>query len=488
MALILRYRQGTRVDIESSPFDDLRSFLAHRDEPGFPLEVLDRMITEELWGQWPRADARSTWLAILKECLRIHFDEVGSRVFAAQVRVLDALAEGGSPSEIWARVIGVMVSDLEELSGWNFSVARAGAALWPIQRAEDGRYFVEEQGRRIEVVGARTAGEAKLDYIADDSVRKYGSVARMCRLIALFCLYAHFTQNREAYPETIRVTLPEDAYLQWSWYHLSLLRPRRLPWLPPDRHSDPMTLGVDVTARFMELERNALPIPAPGVHEAVPHHEFEHQYEVALDTDLRFGNEDEAMIRYGNRDIRWINGSRTMCPVAIVGSEDREGVAARHYLSEFLSILCFETRLPVVPVGSVVTARRAAPMIVQPRKLADHLYPADLHLDIGRPLSGERRLALALYRDGVSSRSPYYEFLNLYKILQIRLPGRRVAAWINAHVDDNVPSVVRVNELRAHGIADIAAYLYGNWRNAIAHVERAPRLDPDDLEKRECPD
>jgi hypothetical protein len=31
-------------------------------------------------------------------------------------------------------------------------------------------------------------------------------------------------------------------------------------------------------------------------------------------------------------------------------------------------------------------------------------------------------------------------------------------------------------------VGDVATYLYGNWRNAIAHVERTPRVNPDDLE------
>ena len=47
-----------------------------------------------------------------------------------------------------------------------------------------------------------------------------------------------------------------------------------------------------------------------------------------------------------------------------------------------------------------------------------------------------------------------------------------------------MPSVTRIGELRAQGVADVAAYLYENWRNAIAHVEREPRVNPDDLETR----
>jgi hypothetical protein len=85
------------------------------------------------------------------------------------------------------------------------------------------------------------------------------------------------------------------------------------------------------------------------------------------------------------------------------------------FVSELLSLVCFETDIPLAPVMSVIGPRKAAPTVVQPRKLADHTYPSGLRLDVGRPLSAGRRLALALYRDGISSRSAYYQFLSLYK-------------------------------------------------------------------------
>ena len=49
MALVLRYRQGTRVDIDADPFEDLTYFLSRRGDPGFPLETLRGLITDTLW-------------------------------------------------------------------------------------------------------------------------------------------------------------------------------------------------------------------------------------------------------------------------------------------------------------------------------------------------------------------------------------------------------------------------------------------------------
>lgn len=480
MALVVRYRQGTRVDIEVNPFEDLRHFLSRRGDQGFPLGTLRNLIRREIWDQWPRPDARSTWFALLEEFFKIHREEVRERVWPAQLRVLDRLAPGGLPEEIWGGVLEVLLEDLAQLTGWEFSLARDFASQWPVERAENGTYYREENGERIQIIGARTLPETRLEYMIDDCLRKYGHVGQICRWVALFCLQADFQRHPDRYPETIRVTLPEDSYLQWSWYHLNPIRSLRVPWRPPDRHSDPDSLAIDVIARYSQ--RNPLPLPAQAPERRVAHQEFTRQYELAVDTDLRLGDDDEALIVYRGKQIRWINGTRAFCPLVIVGVRDNDAAEERQLVEEFLSIVCFETDIPLAPVMSVIGPRKATPTVVQPRKLADHVYPANLRLDIGRPLTADRCLALALYRDGISSRSSYYQFLSLYKVLQIRLPGDRVAAWINAHADDNMPSVTRVRELRAQGVTDLATYLYENGRNAIAHVEREPRVNPDDLE------
>lgn len=483
MSLVLRYRQGTRVDIEANPFENLATLLSRREDvTQFPFGILDELIHENVWDQWPRADADSTWFALLREYFKIYEDSARAAALPAQLRILEALAVPGSPQDIWSRVQDALARDLDDLTGWNLSFARSNALRWQAQRAEDGRYYFDDAGERTEVIGVRTIAETKLEFTVDDCTRKYGNVGRICRFVALFCAWRDFEKEPQRYPESIRITLPEDSFLHWTWYHLSPIGSRVVPWRPPDRHSDPETIAIDLAARYTEL--NPLPLPTAQPPHAVPNEDFPRQYEVAIDTDLRIGDDAEVLLQYAEREVRWINGTRMLCPVVIVGVRDDDSLEDRQFVSELLSVICFETRLPMVPAMSIIGPRRQAPMVRQPRKLADHLYPADLHFRIGRDLSPERRLALALYRDGVSSRSPYYQFLSLYKVLQIRLPGATVAGWINDHVDDNVPSVTRVKELRAQGVTNVAAYLYETWRNAIAHVEREPRVNPDDLETR----
>jgi hypothetical protein len=317
VALVLRYRQGTRVDIEASPFDDLRTFLSRRGDRGFPFAVLEALIHQEIWRQWPEADAHSTWFALFREFLRIHEDQARERVLAPQLRVLDALVGAGESAQVWERVRDVLLRNLDELTGWNFSFARASAMRWNVTRGDDGRYYYDDDGQAGEIIGMRTLGETRLEYTIDDCTRKYGNVGRICRFVALLCAWLDNEHRPEQYPDSIRITLPADSFLHWGWYHLDPVKTQAVPWRPPERCSDPETLGIDLAARYSDLNPRQIQTQAPEQHTA--HQEFPRQYEVALDTDLRIGDADEVLLVYRDREIRWLNGTRTLCPVAIIG-------------------------------------------------------------------------------------------------------------------------------------------------------------------------
>lgn len=478
LALFLRYQQGIRIDIEADPFDDLRHFLASAEDVTSPLKTLRELVTEEIWDR-PRPTPRSTWFDLLKEFFTIHSESIRPSLWPAQLRILRALCTDDPPATLWANTLPILLEGLEDLSAWRQSTLAASPTLRAIQRAPDSTYYIQEEGRTLQVVGARTLEETKLEYVINDSLWKYGHVHRVCRFIALYCLSRHFRTTPENYPSTIRVTLPEDGYLHWGWYHLRPFSSPRVPWRPPDRHSDPESLALDMVARYLELSSRSLPLAAPEQH--IVHETYPFQYEQAIDTDLRIGDDDEALIVYKDKEIRWINGTRTECPILVVGALSLEAADEAAFVAEFLSVLCFETNLPFTPLSGSIGQRRAVPTIRQPRKLADHVYSPDLRLDVGRSLSADRRLALALYREGISARSGYYQFLSLYKILQIRRADSTLATWINAHANDNMPSVTRIKELRSQGDTDLAKYLWKLCRNAIVHVNRRPRANPDDL-------
>ncbi|SEV89593.1 methylamine utilization protein MauJ [Luteibacter sp. 329MFSha] len=91
--------------------------------------------------------------------------------------------------------------------------------------------------------------------------------------------------------------------------------------------------------------------------------------------------------------------------------------------------------------------------------------------------------ALAFFREGVSSRSPFYGFLNLYKAIAfIHRDGRARGRW----VDEALPvlterdAIDRLDELRAGNI-DPSSYLVEQGRHAIAHAERDVFVNPDKM-------
>jgi hypothetical protein len=89
--------------------------------------------------------------------------------------------------------------------------------------------------------------------------------------------------------------------------------------------------------------------------------------------------------------------------------------------------------------------------------------------------------ALAFFREGVSARSPFYGFLNLYKTIGFIHPnGKDRGRWFNATLPALVErdAVARLDELRAAGL-EPSTYLVEQGRHAIAHADKDVFVNPD---------
>ncbi len=96
----------------------------------------------------------------------------------------------------------------------------------------------------------------------------------------------------------------------------------------------------------------------------------------------------------------------------------------------------------------------------------------------------EDRAALALYREGLSLENPFYSFLSLFKAISVVLPsGPERAKWIESALDelDDHRAKERRDELLKDDV-DIGQYIWDEGRNAIAHAERKPFVNPDEVE------
>jgi hypothetical protein len=101
---------------------------------------------------------------------------------------------------------------------------------------------------------------------------------------------------------------------------------------------------------------------------------------------------------------------------------------------------------------------------------------------VQNPPDSKQKLALALFREGLNSYdTPLYRFLSFFKILNIKFStGKAQVTWINSNFGKiwNFLAQERLAELQKT-VPDIGDYLWKEGRNAIAHANTDPILDPD---------
>jgi hypothetical protein len=343
----------------------------------------------------------------------------------------------------------------------------------------------DQSTTEIEILAAHARSETKLEYIAEHGHRKYGYLYRLCRLITICNIFTDYRTALPSYPENIRVVLDDD-FLWYSWYHLKPMTSPRIPWRPPNRYCEPETLSAELVALYHQ-QTPISNLPASPQPQVEPH-SYGYQYDAALDTDLRIGTEEEHRLVYRGRPVRWINGTREYCPIASIAVSNGNDYSYEvELLNELMSVLAFETDTPIRVLTASVGRARPFPYVNQPRKLADSVYPLTGTISFHKPLTPNRTLALALYREGISSQSVYYRMLNFYKILEIPYRNRtltkrnaEVRRWINTHcTSQTIAGEERIHALQAQNI-NIGKHIQERWRNAIAHVERKRFINPDE--------
>ncbi len=100
------------------------------------------------------------------------------------------------------------------------------------------------------------------------------------------------------------------------------------------------------------------------------------------------------------------------------------------------------------------------------------------------PPDDRARTALAFYREGVSLDNPFYSFLSFYKAFSVAVSEPRSRGpWILGKRGEITRGQAkeRLDELEREGEV-VGDYLYQAARNAIAHADREPFVNPDDAD------
>ncbi|MFW5499555.1 MULTISPECIES: methylamine utilization protein MauJ [unclassified Maridesulfovibrio] len=83
-----------------------------------------------------------------------------------------------------------------------------------------------------------------------------------------------------------------------------------------------------------------------------------------------------------------------------------------------------------------------------------------------------QRLALGLYREGISSNSVYFRFLGLFKILEINMDGKKRGIWLTEYLDNFMGSTYwgnSDNEFLGDDAEKLSLDMYKYGRCAVAH-------------------
>jgi len=94
-------------------------------------------------------------------------------------------------------------------------------------------------------------------------------------------------------------------------------------------------------------------------------------------------------------------------------------------------------------------------------------------------LDHEQRLAIGLYKEGISNNSPYYRFFSLFNILDIKMKGKQREEWLTSYLKKNFTNTSFKNDYNEfpNSPDDVQRFIYQHGRCGIAHMDSEPRMD-----------
>lgn len=507
----IRFRHGTRLEIESNVRESIREFLENYKQQG---EQTFRSLIKDIadgsgWGIHPD----STWHRAIQELFERYRDwESPSRdnAIAAVIEILEILAKDTDLQTTWDEVIKKLEGRLEVLSGWEYSHIRKFGEQDGIKRDADG-YYMEENGQRVDVIGTKTLEENKFDYIQDDINRDYGNIGSLLKLVEMLFISLDFSANPQHYRKELSYAMSEADSNTWflhgRWRVETSYELIPISWHPRSCYTDIDWLkseAITILARKCKVEQEAIPrIPSTDDNLSRWQEAFQGyalQYETAYETDIILGSEpfgsspEELYIDFEGRKLRWINGTKYVYPSLIIPAKDDTYEEEREITRRFISALVFSEKYPIREITNAACPKRFAPLIRQPRSNIFLGISADILALLGQQRTERQWQALSYYKEAVNSESIYYQFLCYYNTIKLTFLNanneedtNQTDQWINSQAP-NLNITPLLTRLTSQGTT-LGVYLrHEGGRNAIAHVGMLrgnhPTIVPDNPDDR----
>src|SRR5262245_45031787 len=199
---------------------------------------------------------------------------------------------------------------------------------------------------------------------------------------------------------------------------------------------------------------------------------------VGIDTQIPWPAKERIIIFRG-REFHLLPGSEQLARMIRV--ETAEGftqVDADKLILELLSALAWAEQSEAV---TTFTNWCTAPLSIGKGPIG---IIGDGHFDyVADPPNPKAKLALALYREGLSVNLTPYQFLGFFKVINvIRNSGREQVQWIRDNLQHVIEerALARIAAIQAT-TPDVATYLYASGRCAVAHAfDQSNIVNPDE--------
>lgn len=180
-------------------------------------------------------------------------------------------------------------------------------------------------------------------------------------------------------------------------------------------------------------------------------------------------NKPLSLVTYDNSQIEIKRGSSTEGHELYIQTTEDEKDKAYKKAFRFLSELAwlFDTSIEVLERGG---GSRKISFNVSNMTFNRVSNCIDLDNYQQVAFDNNQKLALGIYREGLSSNSKFYAFLSYFKIINIlyRTASDQIN-WINSNIG-NLPNSTLLQVLTKKGITDFGDQLYKSGRCAIAHA------------------
>lgn len=451
-------------------------------------ELFKMLIRRGLVGGQYGVLRESTWFAILNRFLNYHSAAEDSST--AQAHCIEALriAVHRPHEEAWLVLREFILKRIDELSGWSTSFRRQMAEEQDVFQGEDGNYYYHDRAYGIvQIVGAKTTEETRIDFITNQLVFSTGFLHQFIALFSLFAIADDFDRHPAHYHRLIKAALPGSEFssvgCEWNFLHFDYSRTYR--WRPHSNLCDPGWLVGDILGSITDTldndywQRN---VNLSTLDQAWLEDGCKFQVDYALDTTLTLGTDPYAYITYEGKTMRWINGTPERdATISVSVTNLHDHAAEDDQLNRFLSLIVWEHGQSARVKWGVGGGRTAYSKAYSPRRAGGlRVDPGYLQRGSALTMTAEQRLALGLYREAQNSSSTFYEFLCYYKILELAVPNKGNAArgqWLNTVAIPKLGYLDRIKEVLAKH-SDLEKYLREIKVNGIKHAIKKT-VDPD---------